>query len=40
MQAEDSLAQAFCIVGELQLAMDHCKASLLVEILNVYYVAC
>ncbi|KAK4273796.1 hypothetical protein QN277_017124 [Acacia crassicarpa] len=29
-EGEDSLAQAFCTVGELQLAMDHCKASLLI----------
>ncbi|XP_028782323.1 uncharacterized protein LOC114738435 isoform X2 [Neltuma alba] len=29
-EAEDSLAQAFCMVGELELAMDHCKASLLI----------
>ncbi|KAF7816585.1 SET and MYND domain-containing protein 4 [Senna tora] len=29
-EAEDSLAQAFCIAGKLQLAMDHSKASLLI----------
>ncbi|KAJ7959490.1 SET and MYND domain-containing protein 4 [Quillaja saponaria] len=27
-EAEDNLAQAFCLAGELQLAMDHCKASI------------
>jgi hypothetical protein len=28
VQAEDNLAQAFCLVGELQLSADHCKASI------------
>jgi len=28
LQAEDNLAQAFCLVGELQLSVDHCKASI------------
>ncbi|XP_034204071.1 uncharacterized protein LOC117618554 isoform X3 [Prunus dulcis] len=27
-EAEDNLAQAFCFVGELQHAMEHCKASI------------
>lgn len=31
MQAEDNLAQAFCIVGKLQLSVDHCKASIQVK---------
>ncbi|XP_059627848.1 uncharacterized protein LOC132270675 isoform X2 [Cornus florida] len=31
-QVEDNIAQAFCLVGELQPAMDHCKAS--IEILE------
>ena len=33
MQVEDNLAQAFCLVGELQLSMDHCKASIQVKLL-------
>jgi len=32
MQAEDSIAQAFCLVGELQLSVDHCKASIQVKL--------
>ncbi|MED6193508.1 hypothetical protein PIB30_020121 [Stylosanthes scabra] len=27
-EVEDNLAQAFCLLGELQLSMDHCKASI------------
>ncbi|XP_027339263.1 SET and MYND domain-containing protein 4 isoform X2 [Abrus precatorius] len=27
-EAEDNLAQAFCLVGELQLSVNHCKASI------------
>ncbi|KAL5733075.1 hypothetical protein ACOSQ2_032767 [Xanthoceras sorbifolium] len=34
-KAEDNLAQAFCLVGDLQLARDHCKAS--IEILGKLY---
>ncbi|PRQ59689.1 putative chromatin remodeling SET family [Rosa chinensis] len=34
-EAEDNLAQAFCLVGELQPAMEHCKAS--IEILEKLY---
>ncbi|KAK2637279.1 hypothetical protein Ddye_032071 [Dipteronia dyeriana] len=34
-EAEDKLAQAFCLVGDLQLARDHCKAS--IEILEKLY---
>ncbi|KAK7317049.1 hypothetical protein RJT34_00961 [Clitoria ternatea] len=34
-EAEDNLAQAFCLVGELQLSMDHCKAS--IQILEKLY---
>ncbi|KAI9157468.1 hypothetical protein LWI28_023036 [Acer negundo] len=34
-EAEDNLAQAFCLVGDLQLARDHCKAS--IEILEKLY---
>lgn len=30
---EDNLAQAFCLVGELQAAIDHCKASIQVSLL-------
>ncbi|KAF5467557.1 hypothetical protein F2P56_017372 [Juglans regia] len=34
-EVEDNLAEAFCLVGELQLALDHCKAS--IEILEKLY---
>ncbi|XP_014522619.1 SET and MYND domain-containing protein 4 [Vigna radiata var. radiata] len=34
-EAEDSIAQAFCLVGELQLSVDHCKAS--IQILEKLY---
>ncbi|XP_077223586.1 tetratricopeptide repeat (TPR)-like superfamily protein isoform X2 [Tasmannia lanceolata] len=34
-QAEDNLAEAFCLVGEFQLAMNHCTAS--IEILEKLY---
>ncbi|XP_035548434.1 uncharacterized protein LOC109000918 isoform X10 [Juglans regia] len=34
-KVEDNLAEAFCLVGELQLALDHCKAS--IEILEKLY---
>ncbi|KAJ1387499.1 Tetratricopeptide-like helical domain superfamily [Sesbania bispinosa] len=34
-EAEDNLAQAFCLVGELQLSVDHCKAS--IQILEKLY---
>ncbi|XP_008234145.1 PREDICTED: SET and MYND domain-containing protein 4 [Prunus mume] len=34
-EAEDNLAQVFCFVGELQPAMEHCKAS--IEILEKLY---
>ncbi|KAK2444714.1 SET and MYND domain-containing protein [Trifolium repens] len=34
-EAEDNLAQAFCLVGELQLSADHCKAS--IQILEKLY---
>ncbi|KAG5050261.1 hypothetical protein JHK85_011364 [Glycine max] len=34
-EAEDSIAQAFCLVGELQLSLDHCKAS--IQILEKLY---
>ncbi|KAL6131750.1 hypothetical protein ACLB2K_070123 [Fragaria x ananassa] len=34
-EAEDNFAQAFCLVGELQSAMEHCKAS--IEILEKLY---
>ncbi|XP_057458415.1 uncharacterized protein LOC130749135 [Lotus japonicus] len=34
-EAEDNLAQAFCSVGELQLSLDHCKAS--IQILEKLY---
>ncbi|XP_041008260.1 uncharacterized protein LOC121252549 isoform X11 [Juglans microcarpa x Juglans regia] len=34
-EVEDNLAEAFCLVGELQLAVDHCKAS--IEILEKLY---
>ncbi|XP_052180260.1 uncharacterized protein LOC127793547 isoform X2 [Diospyros lotus] len=34
-EVEDSLARAFCLVGEPRLAMDHCKAS--IEILEKLY---
>ncbi|XP_041008252.1 uncharacterized protein LOC121252549 isoform X10 [Juglans microcarpa x Juglans regia] len=34
-KVEDNLAEAFCLVGELQLAVDHCKAS--IEILEKLY---
>lgn len=34
-EAEDNLAQAFCLVGELQLSADHCKAS--IQILEKIY---
>ncbi|XP_057743124.1 uncharacterized protein LOC130961323 [Arachis stenosperma] len=27
-EAEDNLAQAFCLLGDFQLSMDHCKASI------------
>ncbi|KAF8397071.1 hypothetical protein HHK36_018709 [Tetracentron sinense] len=36
-EAEDNLAEAFCLVGEFQLAMDHCKES--IEILEKLYPA-
>ncbi|KAK9282913.1 hypothetical protein L1049_011138 [Liquidambar formosana] len=32
-EVEDNLAQAFCLVGESQSAMEHCKASIEVKIL-------
>ncbi|OIW15313.1 hypothetical protein TanjilG_10753 [Lupinus angustifolius] len=35
MQVEDNLAQAFCLLGELELCMDHCKAS--IQILEKLY---
>lgn len=31
-QVEDNIAQAFCLVGEMQSAADHCKASIEVSI--------
>lgn len=34
-EAEDNLAQVFCFIGELQPAMEHCKAS--IEILEKLY---
>ncbi|KAI8031024.1 hypothetical protein LOK49_LG01G01123 [Camellia lanceoleosa] len=34
-EVEDNLAQAFCLFGDLQLAMDHCEAS--IEILEKLY---
>lgn len=34
-QAEDNLAEAFCLIGEFQTAMHHCKAS--IEILEELY---
>ncbi|MCD7453858.1 hypothetical protein HAX54_022354 [Datura stramonium] len=34
-ELEDNLAQAFCLVGELQAALDHCKAS--IQILEKLY---
>ncbi|KAK6794180.1 hypothetical protein RDI58_007633 [Solanum bulbocastanum] len=34
-EVEDNLAQAFCLVGELQAAIDHCKAS--IQILEKLY---
>ncbi|XP_047156764.1 histone-lysine N-methyltransferase ASHR1-like, partial [Vigna umbellata] len=34
-EAEDSIAQAFCLVRELQLSVDHCKAS--IQILEKLY---
>ncbi|CAJ2641772.1 SET and MYND domain-containing protein [Trifolium pratense] len=34
-EAEDNIAQAFCLVGELQLSVDHCKAS--IQILEKLY---
>ncbi|XP_033513353.1 uncharacterized protein [Nicotiana tomentosiformis] len=34
-EVEDNLAQAFCLVGELQAALDHCKAS--IQILEKLY---
>lgn len=34
-EEEDNLAQAFCLVGELQAAIDHCKAS--IQILEKLY---
>lgn len=30
-QVEDNIAQAFCLIGELQAAMDHCQASIKVS---------
>lgn len=34
-EAEDSIAQAFCFIGELQCAMEHCKSS--IQILEKLY---
>ncbi|KAL2339512.1 hypothetical protein Fmac_007452 [Flemingia macrophylla] len=34
-EAEDNIAQAFCLAGELQLSMEHCKAS--IQILEKLY---
>ncbi|CAL0327536.1 unnamed protein product [Lupinus luteus] len=34
-EVEDNLAQAFCLLGELELCMDHCKAS--IQILEKLY---
>lgn len=33
MQAEDTFAQASCLVGDLHSARDHCKASIEVNFL-------
>lgn len=35
LQAEDNLAEAFCLIGEFQAAVHHCKSSLEVQ-LNCY----
>ena len=37
LQAEDCLAQAFCMIGELQPAMHHCKASIKVNFPNISF---
>ncbi|KAK6155982.1 hypothetical protein DH2020_010230 [Rehmannia glutinosa] len=34
-EVEDNIAQAFCLIGELQAALDHCQAS--IEILETLY---